>query len=89
MKIWKFTLPVTDHPVVSMPKGAKVLSAGMQGGDLQIWALVDPEASKELRKFRVAGTGLPLEDEIASQRFIGTVQMMGGALIWHIFEEDS
>ncbi|KKK61113.1 hypothetical protein LCGC14_3017550, partial [marine sediment metagenome] len=85
-KIWKFTLPVTDHPIVLMPKGAKVLSAGVQHGDVQVWALVDPEAPKESRRFRVAGTGHPLEDEVVSLRFIDTVQMLGGSLIWHIFE---
>ena len=82
-EIWKFTLPVTDYPVVSMPKGARVLSVGVQHGEVQIWALVDPEAPKELRGFRVAGTGHPLEDEIESLRFIGLVQM--GDLVWHIF----
>ncbi|KKK62381.1 hypothetical protein LCGC14_3004920 [marine sediment metagenome] len=84
-EIWKYTLPLTDYPVVSMQKGARVLSVGVQHGEVQVWALVDPEAPTELRRFRVAGTGHPLEDEIASMRFIGTVQM--GAFVWHIFED--
>ncbi len=84
-KIWKYTLHVSDHPVLRMQKGAKVLSVDVQHGDIQVWALVDPEAPRELRRFRMARTGHPLEDEIASMRFIGTVQMMGGQLIWHIF----
>ena len=83
--IWKYTLPVNDHPVLPMQKGAKVLSVDVQHGDIQVWALVDPEAPKELRGFRVAGTGHPLEEEITSMRFIGTVQM--GDLVWHIFED--
>lgn len=88
LKIWKYTLPVSDHPVVSMPKGARVLSVDVQHGDVQVWVLVDPEAPTELRKFRMAGTGHSLEKEIESLRFIGTVQMMGGNLIWHIFENN-
>ncbi len=84
-KIWKYTLPVNDHPVLPMQKGAKVLSVDVQHGDIQVWALVDPEAPRVIRRFRMAGTGHSLEDEIASMRFIGTVQM--GDLVRHIFED--
>lgn len=84
-QIWKYTLSVSDHPFITMPKGAKVLSVDVQHGDVQVWVLVDPEAPKELRGFRVAGTGQPLEEKIESMRFIGTVQI--GDLVWHIFEE--
>ena len=82
-KIWKYTLPVTDYPVIPMQRGARVLSVDVQHGEVQIWALVDPEAPTELRKFRMADTGHPLEEEIVSMRFIGTVQM--GELVRHIF----
>ncbi len=84
-KIWKYTLPVTDHPILPMQKDARVLSVDVQHGEVQVWALVDPEAPTELRRFRVSGTGHPLGEEIESLRFIGTVQMMGGQLVWHIF----
>ncbi len=84
-KIWKYMLILSDHPFISMPKGAIVLSVDVQDGHIQIWALVDPEAPKEPRGFRMAGTGHPVEDAIASMRFIGTVQM--GEFVWHIFEK--
>ncbi len=85
-KIWKYTLAVSDHPVITMQKGAIILSVDVQhGAGVQVWALVDPEAPTELRRFRVAGTGHPLEEDIELLRFIGTVQMMGGQLVWHIF----
>ena len=77
-------MPLTDYPVVSMQKGARVLSVGVQHGQIQVWALVNPEAPKELRRFRIAGTGHPLEEELERLRFIGTVQM--GDFVWHIFE---
>lgn len=86
-KIWKFTLPMADYPVVSMPKGARVLSVGVQRGDVQVWALVDPEAPMEDRRFKVAGTGHYLVGGVENMRFIGTVHMASGQLVWHIFEE--
>lgn len=83
-KIWKYPLPISGLPVIPMQRGARVLSVDVQHGKAQVWALVDPEAPTELRKFRVVETGHPLEEEIASMRFIGTVLL--GFLVWHIFE---
>ncbi len=83
-EIWKYTLPLTDYPVVSMQKGARVLSVGVQHGEVQVWALVDPEAPTELRRFMKIGTGQCMTETcVARIRFIGTVQM--GDLVWHIF----
>ncbi len=84
-KIWKYTLPVSDYPVISMPKGARVLSVDVQHGKVQVWALVDPEAPTELHRFMMVGTGHCLTEKcVESMRFIGTVQM--GDFVWHIFE---
>ena len=83
-EIWKYTLPLTDYPVVSMQKGARVLSVGVQHGEVQVWALVDPEAPTELRRFMKIGTGQCMTETCVERiRFIGTVQM--GDLVWHIF----
>jgi hypothetical protein len=51
-----------------------------------VWALIDPcENRKEKRSFRIAGTGHPIEydDRMA---FIGSVHMLGGSLVFHVFE---
>ena len=82
--VWKFPLALADEVELDIPRGAEMLDFQMQGRTLCIWALVDPEAPKELRTFRVAGTGHPLPDE--GLRYIGTTQQLGGALVWHLFE---
>lgn len=41
--IWKFRLEITDEQMVDLPLGAEVLSVGMQGQDLHVWALVNPD----------------------------------------------
>lgn len=86
--VWKYPLqfpPMAgDVYVVPMPAGARVLTAQMQAGLLAIWALVDPTAEPEPRRFRVAGTGHPIEQEIAA--YIGTFQLADGALVFHVFE---
>ncbi len=41
MRIWKYTIEIVDLQFIEMPIGAKILTAQMQNGDLQIWAIVD------------------------------------------------
>lgn len=65
-----------------MPKGAKVLKAGMQGGEVQLWAEVDTDAPKEERNFIVYGTGWEIQEENVC--FIDTV--FDGAFVWHVYE---
>jgi len=86
--IWKFELKIDTDFTIEMPKGASVLSAQAQKETICIWAIVDTEAEKEKRTFEVYGTGHDLPSDIEKDRMlIGTVQLMGGALIFHVFEK--
>lgn len=85
--IWKFPLSLADEFTVKMPSGAKVLSAGVQEGRIHIWAEVDPDRNQVLKRFHVVGTGHPMPDPaIGKLRFIDTVHMAGGELVFHVFE---
>lgn len=84
--VYKYELD-PDKIETDLPIGAKVLSVGAQGGSMFIWALVDPSAKTEVRKFVVVGTGHKMVDaEIDKLQFIGTAHMHGGRLVWHVFE---
>jgi hypothetical protein len=87
MRIWKWTLQVTDLQQVQMPRGAQVLSVQMQGGAPQLWALVDEKASTEPRTFATYGTGNPMPEVADYGRFVDTYQMHGGSLVFHVFEQ--
>lgn len=50
-----------------------------------LWVLVDPNAPEEPRSFSVYGTGHFMPDNPGT--FIGTFQMLGGDLIFHLFED--
>jgi len=84
MRIWKYTLAVTDRQSLSMPDGAHVLSVQVQGGMPQLWALVDEKAPQSLRHFDLYGTGNPVPS--CPKKFIGTFQLHGGGLVFHLFE---
>lgn len=81
--IWKFVLqPVCE---LEIPKGAELLSLHEQGEDICLWALVDPAAEKEVRKFCGFGTGHDVPD--TPLKFIGTAHLRGGALVFNVFEQ--
>lgn len=80
--IYKYPIEIADTQYVEMPLGAQILSAQMQGGQLCLWAKVEPDEKKMLkRKILVFGTGHPMP--MAHGAFVDTVQM--GSLVWHVF----
>lgn len=85
MTIWKYPLEITDEQNIRMPKGANILTAQIQGGTLCLWAIVDPKAPLVSRWIGIVGTGHPMAQEMECV-YLGTAQMAGGALVWHVFE---
>jgi hypothetical protein len=85
--IWKFPVEVADRFVVPMPSGAEVLSVQMQNDVPVMWARVDDTAPVVDREFAVHGTGHPVPSNRG--RFIGSFQMLGGRLVFHLFEINS
>jgi hypothetical protein len=81
--VWKFPLVMTDYQSINMPHGAEILTVEMQGDQPCLWALCEPENALRPRSIWIHGTGHRVGD-IA--RYIGSVQMMGGALVFHVFE---
>jgi hypothetical protein len=84
-QVWKFVLSGTLGNYL-MPKGAQLLSVAEQRGDVCLWALVDPSAPKECRILSVVGTGWDYSPSL-NAKFIGTVLLDHGTLVFHVFEE--
>lgn len=83
-QVWKYNINPDDYTSLEIPKDANVLSVGEQFGNVCIWVMVDPSKNKETRKFRLAGTGHPINELYLS--FVGTVQLDGGSMVFHLFE---
>ena len=81
--IWKYTLGAPGVSVVSMPRGARILTCNVQGHDIRIWAAVDPEMPMVGRRFLLVGTGQ--ETEYLEGPYISTV-FWGGGLVFHVFD---
>jgi hypothetical protein len=82
--IWKFPVVARERFTVSMPKGAEVLDVQVQHSEAMMWVLVDPTAPIEPRTFAVHGTGHEFVDD--GYAYIGTFQLSGGGLVFHLFE---
>lgn len=89
--IWKYHL----HPeeidgensiVVNMPIGAFILDVQNQFDELMLWAQVDTALDMEPRRIWIFGSGHSIPNSVSLfNRYIGTVQFHGGALVLHIY----
>lgn len=87
--IWKFQIEkISDIIKIEMPINAEILTIQMQDDDAMIWAIVEPEKEKEVRYFEIFGTGhnMPTLDDTKYRVYIGTFQVYGGKLVFHLFE---
>lgn len=85
--IWKYPVRVTDRLIVEMPKGAEILCVQVQRDEPCLWALVTPDTTTEKRFFEMFGTGHPVPSDMGiARQYIGTFQLHGGSLLFHVFE---
>jgi hypothetical protein len=82
--VYKYPVPPDDTFEMMLPQGAQILTVDLQFGEMQLWALIDPDAPLNRRRFRLAGTGHPIKER--NLLYINTFQAHGGALILHLFE---
>ena len=85
--IYKYELEVTDSQEISLPPSASILSAQVQQGKVCLWVRLYPAELylADAREIRIYGTGHPIEPTL-NLRFIDTVQLANGSLVFHVFE---
>lgn len=75
---------------IHLPVGTDILSVQLQplrhGEVPQLWALSEQGKPLEPRRIWVFGTGVPITQNV-ELLYIGTVQIHGGQLVMHFFEE--
>jgi len=94
--IWKYPIDALGVQTIEMPYGARILSVQTQPevnehGSFDrptLWAVVGEDMPKAKRTIHTYGTGHPIPtlDE-ADLSYIGTYQLSGGRLVFHVFEE--
>lgn len=68
----------------TLPKGARILSVGVQAGVPVIWALVDTDAPAEPVQFLTLWTGKDASVLKDTDEFIGTFTQKG--LVYHLWK---
>lgn len=85
--VHRFVLDLTDEQDLLLPADAHLLHVARRDGTndrIDLWALVDPDQPPEPRRIRIAGTGHDLGDDALD--YIGTVQLVSGRIVFHVFE---
>ena len=83
-RIWKYKLAPVERQVIEVDGPMRWLSAGLQGGDVVVWAIVDADdGRKRPVTFRSVFTG---EHADPQWEPIATIQRHDG-IVWHIFKE--
>lgn len=88
--IYKYEVPLDGAFKLRLPKEAIILSFQCQNDMPVIWAMVENAHINEDRRFRLYGTGHPIEriPKDANLHYIGTIQQSQvPPLVWHLFEE--
>ena len=87
--IYRFHVPIQDIVEFVIPKDAQLLHFGVGGSEpgLNLWALVDPRAIAETRRFYIFGTGHAIYEDDGDLTYVGTaVDARLSHLVWHLFE---
>jgi hypothetical protein len=86
--IYKYPFKTDDEFVIEMPANARILAVQTQCEQPCMWCIVDVSAPTAARLFRVYATGEPIQDlgQGKAAVYIGTYQLGGGVLIFHVFE---
>ena len=83
-RIYKYPLEVEDEQIVSLPKGAVLLSVQVQHKQPCLWAKVESNHKNIPHKIVIRGTGHSAND-VEGMQFLGTFQLQGGNFVGHAF----
>jgi hypothetical protein len=88
--ILKYRVITSDYAIgkpqeIMMHKGAEILTAQLQAGQIQMWAMCFDVGTGEMedRTFILLGTGRNI-DEKQELNYIATIQ--DDEFVWHLFE---
>jgi hypothetical protein len=91
-KIFEYELKIEDEQEIELSENADILTVQVQNNfitkkddKLCLWAMVDENQTKVIRKIRIIGTGKHIEEPLRL-KYLGTVQLVNG-LVLHIFLE--
>ena len=86
LRVFKYLVEIGNYFEVELPRSAQILTVDLQGSEIKLWALVDPKRPMIKRRFRLSGTGHPIEEDMENLKYINTFLVHEGAVVVHVFE---
>lgn len=87
MKIYKYVLEEKSEQEIIIPMNGEIISAINLYDTIAVYVLFDEKEEKtEKTWIKVVCTG-ETTDDMAGWKFINTVQLYGGKLIFHVFKD--
>ena len=86
--VYKYPVLLENYFEVTMPVGARILTVQIQNSEPQMWVLINPSFQNKIYRFRLVGTGHPIQDN-EELSYIDTFQMRNGGLVFHLFLDTS
>lgn len=82
---WQLRRSSEIQLIRTIPMGAKIVRFALQNDNPTIWAVCNPAAQMEDRRFIIEATG---SDVPADYKYVGSVEDIksGTSFIWHLFE---
>jgi hypothetical protein len=89
MKIFKYELKIQDEQGLSLSKHSTILSVKEQNDKIVLYAIVNENYQGEKDKYiiHIRGTGHPLDFRVHSSVFLGTIKLLEGKIMFHVFTE--
>jgi hypothetical protein len=82
-KIFKYIL---DGDPLTLPAGSKVISVKNQHDNIVLYAIVDTDINdKMIYSIFITGTGQEIGKDLTDYTFLGTVSLLGGEFMFHVF----
>ncbi len=76
-----------EESFAEMPVDSIAISGEMQEGFVVVWAIVDTESPKEIKRFNLYKTGQEIKADVSTLRYVGIAKIhVGMDLGMHIFE---
>lgn len=88
--VWKYKLQATHIQELRLPEKAEILYVREQNEFVCLWAVVETHRELEARVIEVVPTGVEMETDMGVDRkYLGSVHLQNGALVFHVFERSS
>jgi len=84
-RIFKYPLKVTDRQHIAMPLNTELLGVQVQHGQPVLYAIVNDARAKHNYEIITVGTGQELPAGLEADDYVGTYQLEGGDLVFHVF----